>query len=119
MKDKQIEEMRIQRKLEMTKDISNGIKGVLSYEIQKLAEHLISLDYVKLTEDSMVMTREKYLNKLIEQYEMGIKDSKMHYEYIAIPHIIQSIKENPDIDDAGIEELIKQINIEVKEQNER
>lgn len=110
-KEKKIEEMRIQRKLEMTKDISNGIKGVLSYDVQKLAEYLISLNYVKLTEDSMVMTRDK----LIEQYEMGIKDSKLHYEYIAIPHIIQSIKENPDIDAAGIEELIKQISIEVKE----
>ena len=29
--EKQIEEMRIQRKIEMTKDISNGINGVLAY----------------------------------------------------------------------------------------
>lgn len=59
-KEKQIEEMRIQRKIEMTKDISNGISGVLAYEIQKLAEHLISLNYVKLPEDSVVLSREEY-----------------------------------------------------------
>lgn len=57
--EKQIEEMRIQRKLEMTKDISNGISGVLAYEIQKLAEHLISLNYVKLPEDSVVLSKEE------------------------------------------------------------
>lgn len=75
LKQKQIEEMAIQRKLEITKDISNGIKGVLAYEIQKLAEHLIRLNYVKIPENAVVVKREEY-----EELQKGVKT----YNYTAV-----------------------------------
>lgn len=70
-KEKQIEEMRIQRKLEMTRDISNGISGVLAYEIQKLAEHLISLNYEKLPENSVVLSKEEY--EKLHSFDLAFK----------------------------------------------
>lgn len=83
--EKQIEEMRIQRKLEMTKDISNGICGVLAYEIQKLAEHLISLNYVKLPENSVAISKEEYQElkdeiKRLDQKRLDLQvDNNMLY----------------------------------------
>ena len=96
-KEKQIEEMRIQRKIEMTRDISNGISGVLAYEIQKLAEHLISLNYVKLPEDSVVLSREEYEKvKYVLKYEpeeaiIRLEDLTKKNERLYSPHMFCSL----------------------------
>lgn len=96
----EIEEMAIQRKLEMTKDISNGIKGVLDYEIQKLAEHLISLNYEKILENAVVLTDKKDIqqfewSKLVDKMgviEFGEKIRKETAEKFA-----ERLKASPEI----------------------
>jgi hypothetical protein len=114
-KEKQIEEKRIQRKLEMTKDISNGISGVLAYEIQKLAEHLISLNYVKLPKDSVVLSREEYTNYIVEY--MGVKEIKERVSKETAEEFLQlaydRCLEKSFI--KKVEELAKHFGVEIKE----
>ena len=99
MKDKEmIEEMRIQRKLEMTKDVSNGINGVLAYEIQKLAEHLISLNYVKLSKDSVVLSREEFEKKK-KHLQNVLELSNSQFEKV--------VKENEELTDREITKKLK------------
>ena len=121
-KEKQIEEMRIQRKLEMTKDISNGISGVLAYEIQKLAEHLISLNYVKLSKDSVVLSKEEYekQNDYIANLRCIITDLENQCAEASketAEKIIKWFKENSICipSDEYINEFAKQFSVEIKE----
>lgn len=79
------------------------------------AKRLYDKGYRKIDKDSVVLSKEEYVKKICEEYENGIKDCKFHYEYMAIPHIIQVVKDKPDISDVKIEELIKQLGVEIKE----
>ena len=89
---------------EMARDISNGICGVLSCEIQKLAEHLISLNYVKLLEDSVVLTREEK-----EDYESLIK--LLTYDKPIKERVYEVIN---DIKEKAHKETIKEILLDLK-----
>ena len=87
----------------------HGISYIVN--AHKLAPYL----QPKLPKDSVVMSREDYIKKICEECESTVKDCKFHYEEIAIPHIVQVIKNNPNISDEEIEELVRQTGVEIKE----
>lgn len=81
---------------------------------EKIAEELLK-HYQIVDKDSVVLSKEEYVKRICREAESTVKDCKFHYEEIAIPHIVQVIKDNPNISDTEIEELIRQTGIEVKE----
>ena len=98
-----------------TAEASGGIKSLIDCEGCTFYLYEM-LGYRKIDKDKeVVLSREKYVKKICEEYENGIKDCKFHYEYIAIPHIIQVVKDNPNISDEEVEEVIRQVGVETKE----
>lgn len=80
-----------------------------------IVKRLVEKGWIKPNKDSVVLSREEYVKKVVEEYEAGIENCKFHYEYIAIPHIAQVIKDKPDISDVEVEELIEQLGVEINE----